>query len=308
MRILSASVLALSFVALPALAHPSALPLAQGAETIEVTSTDLGDGIYMLEGRGGNIGLLTGDDGAFVIDSQFANISAANLAEIQKIAGEGPKFLVNTHWHGDHTGGNVPFNEAGAMIIAHDNVRGRLTTDQERVFDGETRITPAAPAASWPVVTFPEEMALHLNGQTVRLLHVANAHTDGDTIVHLEEANILHMGDVMFAGMFPYIDRTSGGTVDGYIAALDAAYDIADDETVVIPGHGALSTREDIKTLADMLRGAKAAVAALVADGKSREEALAARPLAAWADEWATGFMTEPRFTGIIYEDVAASQ
>lgn len=308
MRNTIATLIALGCIAMPAMAHQGHLALQQSAQPVEVTSTDLGNGIFMLQGRGGNIGVLAGPDGVFVIDSQYADMSAANLAEIQAIAGANPTFLVNTHWHGDHTGGNVAFNEAGAMIFAHENVRARVSTDQTRVRNGEESVTAASPVAAWPIVTFPEAMTLHLNGQTIRLMHLPGAHTDGDTAVYFEEANVVHMGDVMFSGMFPYIDRSSGGTLDGYIAALDAAYDMTNEETVIIPGHGKVSARADIKALADVLRESKAAVAALVAEGMTAEEVITAGPLSELAETWATGFMTEDIFTGIIYADVVANQ
>lgn len=274
---------------------------------VVITSEDLGDGLHMLQGRGGNIGLLTGPDGTFVIDSQYGDIAEANLAKINEIAGDAPRFLVNTHWHGDHTGGNAAFDETGALVVAHENVRARVSTDQSLSIAGNLRETPASPAGAWPLVTFDDDLTLHLNGQTIRLVHLADAHTDGDTMVYFEEANAFHMGDVMFAGNFPFIDISSGGSVAGYIAALDKAYAMADAQTRVIPGHGPLSTREDIKALADMLRGARALVQAEVDAGKTLEETIDAAPLSAYVDDWASGFMTEPIFTTILYTDLSGA-
>ena len=307
MRRILACTFAIGFIAAPAMAHQGHVALQQSAQPAKVSSTELGHGIYMLQGRGGNIGVLTGPDGVFVIDSQYADMSAANLAEIQSIAGTAPTYLVNTHWHGDHTGGNVAFNAAGAMIFAHENVRTRKSTLQTRKIGDRESVTPASPSAAWPIVTFPETMSLHLNGQTIRLIHLPGAHTDGDTAVYFEEANVLHMGDVMFAGMFPYIDLSSGGSLDGYIAALEVAYDLTDEDTVVIPGHGKISSRADIEALADVLREAKSEVSALVADGMSAEEVVEKRPLSVLAETWATAFMTEEIFTSIIYADIVAN-
>lgn len=306
---ITSSLAVLAFAITPmASAHGApVLPVAQqAAPATVVTSEDLGDGLHMLQGRGGNIGLLTGSDGAFVIDSQYADIAPANLTKIDEISGEAPRFLINTHWHGDHTGGNSAFDASGALIIAHDNVRARVSTDQSLSIAGRVRETPASDPAAWPIVTFDDDLTLHLNGQTVRLIHVPDAHTDGDTLVHFKEANVLHMGDVMFSGMFPFIDTGSGGSVDGYIAALDAAHEMIDDETRVIPGHGPLSTRADIKTLADMLKGARDAVQAEIDAGNSLDETLTAAPLTPWVEDWATAFMTEPIFTTIIYEDLSS--
>ncbi len=304
----SLAVLAFSCAPITSAHGAPSLPLTQqAAPATVVTSQDLGDGLHMLQSRGGNIGLLTGPDGAFVIDSQYADIAPANLAKIDEIAGDAPRFLVNTHWHGDHTGGNAAFDASGALIIAHDNVRVRVSTDQSLSIGGTLRETPASDPAAWPIITFNEDMTLHVNGQTARLIHMPNAHTDGDTLVYFEEAGVLHMGDVMFSGMFPFIDISSGGSVDGYIAALDGAYEMINDDTRVIPGHGPLSTREDIKALADMLRGARAAVQAEIDAGKSLDETLAAAPLTPWVEDWATAFMTEPIFTTILYEDLSSA-
>lgn len=296
--VLSGAALAACF-ALPAMAHGPTLPITQQAAPVAITSTDLGNGIHFIQGKGGNIGLLTGPDGAFVIDSQFANIAPDTLAKIQELSGESPRFLINTHWHGDHTGGNEAYRGAGATIVAHDNVRGRLKVGNER--------SPASPVAALPVVTFSHKMAFHLNGQTIKVMHLPGAHTDGDAMVMFKEANTVHMGDVMFSGMFPYIDRGSGGSLEGYIMALDAAHAMTNDATVVIPGHGPVSTRADIKALADMLRDVRGRITPMVAEGMSMDEVVNARPLADLADKWATGFMTEERFTTIIFEDVSGA-
>ncbi|MEO0982254.1 MAG: MBL fold metallo-hydrolase [Pseudomonadota bacterium] len=306
-RTITAASILLAGAAPAAVAH-GGLPIAQAAQPdIEVTSTDLGDGLHMLVGRGGNLGVLTGPDGVFVIDSQFADIAPANLAKINEIGGGAtPRFLVNTHWHGDHVGGNAAFEAAGATIVAHENVRARVSEDQEGELLGQIRKTPASPPEVWPVVTYNQDVALHLNGQTIQVFHVPDAHTDGDSIVFFKEANVVHMGDVMFSGFFPFIDVSSGGTTKGYIAALDYVHGKIDDETQVIPGHGPLSTRADILALADMLRGACAAVEAEIAAGKSLEATIASRPLEQWNEDWGGGFMNEERFTAILYADLSS--
>ncbi|MEO0720980.1 MAG: MBL fold metallo-hydrolase [Pseudomonadota bacterium] len=301
------AILFVSAAALPLLAsaHGGTLHVAQQQPPVQVTTTDLGDGIYMLQGRGGNLGVLDGEDGVFVIDSQYDDMAFQNLYAIGEITNDVPHYLVNTHWHGDHVGGNAKFEDVGALIIAHDNVRERVSTDQTMSIAGTERDVSASPVEAWPVITFDDDMTLHLNGQTVRLVHLPDAHTDGDTMIVFEDANVFHMGDVMFSGMFPFIDIGSGGSVEGYLAALQKAYDMADETTKIIPGHGPLSTREDIAMLRDMLADARDAVQAEIDAGKSLEQTLDARPLEPWVDDWASAFMTEPRFTTILYSDLS---
>ncbi|QYJ02301.1 MBL fold metallo-hydrolase [Thalassovita mediterranea] len=293
--------------AAPALAHGSHTHTAQSASPTPVETTDLGDGIYMLTGRGGNIGVLYGEDGTFVIDSQYADMAPALLSAIEDISGEAEvRLLLNTHWHGDHTGGNVPMADTGATILAHDGVRTRLTTENSSQMNGETRVTPPAPEAAWPLLTYSEEMRVHLNGQTIHIIHLPDAHTDGDSAVYFEEANVLHTGDVMFSGRFPFVDVWSGGTFAGYIKALSTLYDLTNDETRIIPGHGPESTREDIKTLRDMMVAAVAAVEEEMSGGASLEAVQAANPLAPLAGEWDWGFINAERFTALIYTDLSS--
>ncbi len=305
---LSASLLAIGMAMSPAaFAHNAHYPLAQQAQPVPVTTTDLGDGLYMLQGRGGNIGVLIGEDGVFVIDSQYADMAPGILSAIDAIAGEAPRYLVNTHWHGDHTGGNAILGDTGATIIAHNGVRDRLTVDVTREFLGQTRTTPASPEAAWPVITFNDEMTLYLNGQTVRLIHAPTAHTDGDTFIYFEEANVLHTGDLMFSGMFPFVDIGSGGTFAGFAAASQAMSDTINSETRIIPGHGPLSSKADITETLDMLEAVLAAVQAEIDAGKDLDAVLDAAPLTPWVDEWATSFMTEPTFTSLVYSDLVSA-
>ncbi|MEM9570050.1 MAG: MBL fold metallo-hydrolase [Pseudomonadota bacterium] len=290
-----------------AYAHGGHISLAQQAQPTPISTTDLGDGLYMLQGRGGNIGVLAGADGVFVIDSQYADMAPGILNAIDTIAGEKPTYLVNTHWHGDHTGGNEILGNTGATIIAHQGVRDRVSVDVTRDFFGQEATTPAAAPEAWPVITFNDEMTLFLNGQTVRLIHAPDAHTDGDTFIYFEEANVLHTGDLMFSGMFPFVDVTSGGSFAGYVAASEAMADLINDETRVIPGHGPLSTKTDINVIVEMLNGTVAAVQAELDQGKDIEAVLDAAPLTPWVEDWAWGFIDEARFTRLIYADLEAS-
>ena len=295
------SLAALAFAISPlAFAH-GAGHFAQSAEQeVVIEATDLGDGIHMLVGQGGNIGVLAGDDGVFVIDSQFARIAPQNLAKINEIAGGTPTFLVNTHWHGDHTGGNANF---GATIIAHDNVRARVSEDQNTTLLGNERNTPASAPAAWPTITFDDDLTLHLNGQTIKVFHTPDAHTDGDAMVMFEDANILHMGDVFFVGSFPFIDVSSGGTLEGFLTAMRTAYDATNPDTKIIPGHGPLATREDIAASIEMLEGVRAVTHEAFAAGMSVEDAVANKLLAPWAEKWGNDFINAEVFTRLIFSD-----
>lgn len=258
---------------------------------IEIKTTDLGDGIYMLEGAGGNIGVSVGEDGVFVIDDQFAPLTPKILAAIAAITDQPVDWVINTHWHGDHTGGNEQLGEAGALIVAHDNVRVRMSAPGPR----------QSPEAALPVLTFSDTTTFYYNGNEIHAYHPVNAHTDGDAVIHFRNLNIVHAGDVLFNGVFPFIDAGSGGSVDGYIAALEDLVAMADEDTRFIAGHGPIAKRADIETKIAMLKDARARLLALIAEGKTLEEAVAAKPLADYAEDWNWGFINEDRMTELLY-------
>ncbi|MEJ2538403.1 MAG: MBL fold metallo-hydrolase [Gemmatimonadota bacterium] len=281
---------------------------AQEMADVEIETLPVADGVFMLVGQGGNIGVSVGDDGVFVVDDQFAPLTGKILAAIGALTTEPVRFVFNTHWHGDHTGGNENLGEAGALIVAHENVRRRMSVDQvlERI-GRPVSTTDAAPEGALPVVTFTEDVSFHINGDRLHAFHVSNAHTDGDAIVHFEGANVVHMGDTFFRDRFPFIDTASGGSIDGVIAAAGAALAVMNADTRVIPGHGALSTRDDLRSYRDALVAMRRAVATLEAEGMTLEEIQDARPLRAQAEAWGEDRAAEDSFVATLHHGVLRS-
>ncbi len=267
-------------------------------------AVDLGSGVQMLMGQGGNLGLSVGEDGVFLIDDQYITNAEANLAKIEELAKGKPKYVINTHWHFDHAGGNEVFGKAGATIFASDNVRKRLTGETPSTSRGAPTV-PAAKSAL-PVVTFSTGVDFHLNGQTIRAIRAPlPAHTDGDTFIYFVEADILHTGDTYMKNLYPFVDTGSGGTQAGFVAALTKILDVTGPNTRYIPGHGELATREDMEATLAMHRGARAAVEALVKSGKTLEETVAAKPLAPWTPRFGKGgFINEDAYTTVIYQEL----
>lgn len=274
--------------------------LAQGDfSDIEITTTDLGNGIYMLKGSGGNLGASVGEDGVFIIDDQYAPLTEKIQAALAELSDHPVGYVINTHYHGDHVGGNENLGKAGAVIVAHDNVRKRLNTDQFTAF--LNRETPAYPEGAWPVITFSDTIRFYLNGDTLHVIHVPNAHTDGDAIVHFEKANVLHMGDVFFGDYYPFIDFEAGGTINGYIEGLNHGLALADDETKIIAGHGQLSDKARMTAYRDILVTARDRVAMLKAEGRTLEEVKAAQLTTEWDEAMGQWFITPEQFVHFIY-------
>ena len=262
---------------------------------IEYTTTHLGHGIYSLAATGGTIGLSIGEDGAFLIDDQFAPLTPKLLAAIGDLTDKPVKYVINTHWHGDHTGGNANLAEMGTVVVAHDNVRARMAAPGPKQEAKE----------ALPVITFSDTTTYYLNGLKIHAFHVAHAHTDGDAIIHFPEANIIHAGDILFNGLYPYIDLDSGGSVDGYIAAMERLAGLADDETQIIAGHGPLGTKSDVEKSLAMLKEAKSRIVQMISAGKSLDEVMAADPLADFHSDWAWRFITAERFTESLYKGLS---
>lgn len=275
----------------------------QDFSQVEITSQKLADGIWMLQGAGGNLGLSAGADGAFLIDDQFAPLTEKIQAAVAEVSDKPVRFVFNTHWHFDHTGGNENFGKAGALIVAHDNVRERMSVDQ--VMEAFNRTVPAAPEVALPVITFAHDVKFHLNGDTIHAFHVPPAHTDGDSIIHFESADVIHMGDVFFNGGYPFIDVGSGGSIVGVIHAVNKVLAMTDADTKIIPGHGPLASRADLVAYRDMLDEVRARIAALIAEGKSLEEIQAAKPLEDLDETWGGGFINGEQFVGIAHSSLA---
>jgi len=274
-----------------------------GFEDVEVEATPLGGGIHMLAGRGGNIGLSLGPDGSFLVDDQYSPLTPKILATVERLGGGPVRFVLNTHWHGDHTGGNENLAEAGAYVVAHENVRARMSTAQEMALRGRT--VPPSPAGALPVMTFDASVTFHWNDEAIHVEHVAPAHTDGDAIVHFQGADVLHLGDVFFNGFYPFIDVDSGGSLDGTIAAAERGLALAGPDTRIIPGHGPLATRADLGRYRDVLVTVRDRVAALIAAGKSADEAVAATPTADLDAEWGQGFVPPDRFVRLVHASLS---
>jgi len=246
------------------LARPAAAQ--QEMSDVEITATRVADNIYMLQGRGGNIGVSVGSDGVLLVDDQYAPLVDKIRAALGEIVGGAVEleFVLNTHWHGDHVGGNVEFG-AEAPVIAHTNVRERMSTRQETSFGV---VEPSAPEAL-PVLTFGDSVSIHFNGEEIRAIHYPHGHTDGDAVIFFTESNVVHMGDVHFSGLFPFIDLSSGGSVRGVIDAVTRVVDQVPSDASVIPGHGPLSTVDDLREYLEMLKESVAFVEAGIEAGKS---------------------------------------
>ncbi len=286
--------LVVAAVAFPAPASP------QGVDDVRITTEKVTGGVYMLTGAGGNIGVSSGPNGVFLVDDQYAPLTAKIRAAVAAIDTRPVRFVLNTHWHGDHTGGNENLGSAGALIVADENVRKRMSTEQLFL---DTPV-PASPDAALPVVTFSDTMSFYLNGDTIRALHVRRAHTDGDAIIVFRRANVVHMGDVYWNGMYPLIDHATGGSAEGMLAALDRILATTDARTRIIPGHGPLSNRAELRRYRDMLASSTAKVKALVAKGRTLPEVVAAKPTAALDAQWGKGFWKPEEFVTMLYRSL----
>lgn len=284
------------------LAFCSAPVMAQDFSKAQIKTEKLNDTTYMLTGAGGNIGVSVGEDAVFVIDDQYAPMAPKVRAAIKAISTKPVRFVVNTHYHGDHTGGNEAMGKANAVIVAHENVRTRMGKDQ--LIEIINTTFKAHPKVALPVVTFTQDMTFHLNGDEMHVFHVPKGHTDGDAIVHFRKGNLMHMGDLFFNKMYPLIDTASGGTAEGVVAGIDKALALANDSTRFIPGHGPMASKADLTAYRTMLDTISGRVRQMVKDGKSLKETIAAKPSADFDAVWGGGFIKPDLFVEQLYKNI----
>ena len=280
----------------------SCASFAQDYSKVEIKTIPLAPHTYMLMGAGGNMGLSVGDDATFLIDDQFGPLTPKIQAAIAAVTGKPAKFILNTHWHFDHVGGNENFGATGAVLVAHENVRRRMSTDQFIEFM-KTPV-PASPHVALPVVTFSQGLTFHLNGDEMRVIHVPRAHTDGDAIVHFVKSDVIHMGDVFFNKLYPFIDTSTGGTVEGVIAAADRTLKEVGDSTRIIPGHGPLANRADLQAYRDMLATISGRIRDQMRAKRTLEQVQAAKPTAEFDAVWGKGFLKPDKFVEMLYKNM----
>ena len=258
---------------------------------VEVKATAIKGSVHMLTGAGGNIGVSAGEDGVLIIDDQFAPLAEKIAAQLGELGSDKPKYVINTHYHGDHTGSNAFFHShKGATILAHENVRVRLANDE--------KIKPEA----LPTITYEDGIKIYFNGETLHVMHLAVGHTDGDSVVWFEQPNVMHTGDLFFNGRFPYIDQGAGGNVEGYMDSVKQLLAKIDDETVIIPGHGDISNKQEYSAFLAMISETFSYVKALKQDGKTLDEVKAMGLDGKWAD-WSWNFINEEKWITTLYTD-----
>jgi glyoxylase-like metal-dependent hydrolase (beta-lactamase superfamily II) len=286
----------------------SATLAAEDKAKAKFSATKVSPGLYMLMGvggfTGGNIGLSVGEDGVVLIDDALPSSLAILQDAIKVITKQPIDFLINTHVHGDHTGNNEVIGRSGARIVAHENLRKHML--EKGVASGNSTIP--APQSALPVITFSHSMNFHLNGNDAHIFHVANAHTDGDAVIHFKNANVIHTGDTLFNKMFPYIDLDSGGSVDGYIKAQKKSYSLADENTKIIPGHGQLATKQDLGASIAMLEDSKKLIGGLIKQGKSEDEVVKLNPLKKYHAVWSWPFITTEKMTRQMYKGLKSER
>jgi len=275
---------------------------AQDFSQVQIKATKVSGNVYMLEGAGGNIGVSVGDDGILIVDDQFAPLADKIRAALKGIADKKLRFILNTHWHGDHTGGNVVFGPE-APIIAHDNVRKRMATEQKSEFFKRT--TPASPKEALPVITFDHNLSVYFNGEEIRAIHYPHGHTDGDSVIFFTTSNVVHLGDNFFAGRFPFVDLESGGSVAGLTKNIGEIIDKIPAGAKLIPGHGPLSTIDDLKLYHRMLQETSEIVRQKIAAGKTLEQTKSEGLPEEWKT-WGAGFIKTDVWIETMYRSLSA--
>lgn len=278
----------------------------QNWDSVKISAQSVRENIYMLRGAGGNIGVLTGTDGILMIDDQFLPLGPRIAQAIASLDAGPIRYTINTHIHGDHSGGNEFFKQQGSTVVAHANVRQRMM--KESINTRTNATIPPRHEDAWPVISFPQTMSIHLNGQDIHLMYFGPGHTDGDVIVRFSDANVFHMGDLFVTYGYPYIDMSNGGNINGMIDGLDQALKLMNEETIVIPGHGELSRKGDVQKFRDRLADIRDNVSAALKRGTKKED-LASLDIATKYDaEWGKGFVKGKDFVLIVAEGLTAGQ
>lgn len=274
------------------------------AAKVELRTSAVSGNIHVIQGGdGGNIGVSVGDDGIVLVDDHYKPLTPKLKVALARLSPRPVRFVLNTHWHNDHTGGNEGLALDGALVVAHENVRKRLSVEQ--VIEAFHARYPPVPPGALPVIVFRQDVTLHLNGDEVDIFHAPAAHTDGDAIVHFKKANVIHMGDIFFNRMYPFVDVGTGGSIDGMIAACDRAMAIADARTRIIPGHGPVGGAPELAEYRAMMAVIRARIGALIASGKTLAEIQAARVTREYDSEWAGGFFKPEEFVAMVHQDLA---
>jgi glyoxylase-like metal-dependent hydrolase (beta-lactamase superfamily II) len=270
---------------------------------VTINTTKLTDNVYMLKGSGGNIIVSVGQDGVFMVDDQFAPLTEKIKEAVSKIIDQPIKFVINTHWHSDHTGGNENLGELGSIIISHDNVKKRLSTEQ--FIDFFQRTIPPLSEKGLPIVTFSDNMTIYHNGDEIKIIHVDNGHTDGDSIVYFTKNNVIHVGDDFNDKSYPFIDLSSGGSIDGLISSLETISSIINDETKVVSGHSEVSNKTKVNEFTDMLKDVREKISKMIEDGKSLEEIIASQPTSNYDEIYYDHTNRQPEdFVTFIYQSL----
>jgi cyclase len=281
-------------------------PFSFAQNWMPVTTEKISDQIYVLSGNGGNIAVCIGEESVFMIDSQFAPVSEKIKTALAALTNKPIRFLINTHWHSDHVGGNENFGKEGALIVAHDNVRKRMSAGQFMEFF-KREVPPATPLAL-PVITFPEETCFHFNGEEIEIFHLGVAHTDGDSIVYFKKSNVIHLGDIYFQGKYPFIDLSSGGSIEGVLQRVQEIIGKINAQTKVIPGHGALSNVEELKEYRRVLQTIRDRIQVQIHAGKTLEEIQKTKPTQEFDATWGQGFIAPSRFVELVFQDLKSKK
>ncbi|HEV8399164.1 MAG TPA: MBL fold metallo-hydrolase [Gemmatimonadales bacterium] len=276
---------------------------AQNFDTVQVRTIKAGEGVYMLQGLGGNIGVSSGPDGVILVDDQYAPLTEKIRAALASLNPGPIRFILNTHWHFDHTGGNENFGKAGVVIVAHENVRRRMSAEQ--FMTSFPQVVAASPSGALPVVTFTDAVTFYYNGDSISAFHVPPAHTDGDVIVWFKHANVIHMGDTFFNGRYPLVDLASGGSSEGFITAADRVLALSDANTKIIPGHGPLGDRVALQAFRTMMATVRDRIKQGIAAGRTLDQVKAGKPTADFDAVWGNGRITPTLFVEILYQDLS---